>query len=875
MSAFLRKRALSSSSFLQTKTSPSLPACPRATSPFFSTPLCASDQLVPPIITTMVGPSGTVRGESTRQAPTAALDEDRLCVGGSLSARQRWRGTRHDSGSGAFGFGARPVPGPGKGGSGLGGSRRSVTGSAEEAVAAHDAFLNRLGSKLSAISRDGSIVSLLPTRPPNPNSTTIAPAIAPTGAARSRFKSSRHIILQRPKIKMPNRRPKPLMQRVNAPVEDAPVPGAGDARGSLEADAMSDGEVDVESSTILNRSATPALTSQNHAPPPTAPTVAAAAEPDPEVQPPKTGTQSPLRASDPTDAAPIAFDPASTLITDNAVRSVSAAAEPSHHRPVSQPINATLVTSLSQCSSWTVATMMGLSRIIEKSFWDADEGGERVDQAPSRRSSLGSRDANSIPRRESLIGSRESRTAPFDSGKRRDDPRAPSLDPDDYDMPGSFVPSLVRLPVLTPTTARLPSPHPIPSPSSTPTMRTLRIHSQLRPHHGKEARTHRARQSSSSQVAHYPKYNSQQEQQQNQQHQQQQPLRAKNAERAGGESTACIPEMYRSYPQIMGTPIGAPTQSPPSPSPTTVAPLSAIPPPPLLTSQDLAPLLSTSPTLPTPGPISIPSKTIIFTAPDPRPSGRRPMVPVARPPSSLDDHPAVSVSLPRIVDTKAQRAGSAMLEKGAGKGFVRFDAMRLGGLGPEKDGEEYLARLEKHQKQRYYGAQVRALAMSSLRRAIRVSSSPQLGNSLPPSFDANSTARPASTVPADDDAAPTLERRPPLVVGRHASLEEVEEATAKRERAIPANGHSIWAEHEISHYAPLFLILQMRIYAASIKRPTTFVPSSPLATPSTPATILVPSEAPPTAAATTLRELEAEHARDVAAVESIRRELGL
>ncbi|KAJ3274022.1 hypothetical protein HK104_004194, partial [Borealophlyctis nickersoniae] len=248
-----------------------------------------------------------------------------------------------------------------------------------------------------------------------------------------------------------------------------------------------------------------------------------------------------------------------------------------------------------------------------------------------------------------------------------------------------------------------------------------------------------------------------------------------------------------------------------------------------------------TPTLP-PTPSTYPSssrKYSLVAGEDMQPASSVPLqVAASAEPWSMPS--AGSLVLPPLPDKKSrQRRRPVVVDA----------AVRLGGLGPDKDNAEYAAKMEKYRKQKEYAERIRSMALTTPRRASSV------GGGRPASSVATSTGRrnPSVTPHETEKSVRDL-----AFVG--LSVQKVDEAAAKREK--------------------------MKLYAANIKRPTTFLPDSPLAknTPSRlPAlpsgktrgsTAVLGAAAAAAEDGDTLRKLEEEHARGVQVVASIRRELG-
>ncbi|KAJ3041160.1 hypothetical protein HDV00_009875 [Rhizophlyctis rosea] len=203
----------------------------------------------------------------------------------------------------------------------------------------------------------------------------------------------------------------------------------------------------------------------------------------------------------------------------------------------------------------------------------------------------------------------------------------------------------------------------------------------------------------------------------------------------------------------------------------------------------------------------------------------------------MDHHPSQSRSSSSavILPYLPSPAPSAPLRKHKRKSLVPGAAVKLGGLGPDKDSEEYTAKVEKYRKQKEYAENVRKLANSgpSPRTSIVTDRSAPVRNS---------------------PSRQNFSHNGPLLGngGGGTVKSKVDEAAARREKA--------------------------KLYAAQIKKPSSFIETSSLRQDNSRQNSFVKNmgvAAAAEAAETTslLRRMEEEHAKETALVESIRKQL--
>ncbi|KND03929.1 uncharacterized protein SPPG_01378 [Spizellomyces punctatus DAOM BR117] len=186
--------------------------------------------------------------------------------------------------------------------------------------------------------------------------------------------------------------------------------------------------------------------------------------------------------------------------------------------------------------------------------------------------------------------------------------------------------------------------------------------------------------------------------------------------------------------------------------------------------------------------------------------------------------------------------------------------VKLGGLGPDIGSEEYKAKLEKWQRQKEYGAQIRAITRTTPHNVSDSRSQPDLR----PHSQTSTAARAHSARSDSGDKrmspSPSPQQRQSVaekgrkkqpasvfIGSKLASSDKLEQAIAKREK--------------------------MKAYASTIKKPTLCLSSSsPVRTSRESAKDLT---AAVMAEQDELRQLEEEHERGLEAVENIRKELGL
>ncbi|KAJ3035023.1 hypothetical protein HK097_004318 [Rhizophlyctis rosea] len=204
-------------------------------------------------------------------------------------------------------------------------------------------------------------------------------------------------------------------------------------------------------------------------------------------------------------------------------------------------------------------------------------------------------------------------------------------------------------------------------------------------------------------------------------------------------------------------------------------------------------------------------------------------------PPALNRSTSPSTSTQIILPYLPSPAPSAPLRKQQKKGVVPGGVVKLGGLGPDKDNREYQSKMEKYRKQKEYAEKVRSMANNG---------------TAPLRKGTDGDRRPSSRVRMSPD-------RPNLSTSSLATTKSVDDAAARREKA--------------------------KLYAAQIKKPTSFIDSSPTQQGGTTTTTRQSSfkHAPGLAVAaeaaesenSALKRMQEEHAKEVALVESIRKEL--
>ncbi|KAI9202835.1 uncharacterized protein BJ171DRAFT_512213 [Polychytrium aggregatum] len=193
--------------------------------------------------------------------------------------------------------------------------------------------------------------------------------------------------------------------------------------------------------------------------------------------------------------------------------------------------------------------------------------------------------------------------------------------------------------------------------------------------------------------------------------------------------------------------------------------------------------------------------------------------------------------------------------------------VKLGGLGPDRESDEYVAKLEKWNRQKQYAASVRALAMSQLRKNMIKQHQPFHPTMIEQTHPAHGSPNGSielvtqgnqSVAEALDEAgepgpgvgpkpaigSATPKKPHPMYVGKHPSVDEIEGAAQRREKMLQ--------------------------YASTIKKPAMSINSST-------ATLVAndTSRSDSRPSPKSLEALEQEHLNDMQSAESIRRQLNL
>ncbi|TPX65634.1 hypothetical protein SpCBS45565_g04991 [Spizellomyces sp. 'palustris'] len=186
--------------------------------------------------------------------------------------------------------------------------------------------------------------------------------------------------------------------------------------------------------------------------------------------------------------------------------------------------------------------------------------------------------------------------------------------------------------------------------------------------------------------------------------------------------------------------------------------------------------------------------------------------------------------------------------------------VKLGGLGPDIGSVEYKAKLEKLQRQKEYGAQIRAITRTTPHNV----SDSRSQSDLRPHSQTSTPARAQSARSASADKRMSLSPS-------HQQRESVAEKGRKKQPASVFIGSKLASSDKLEQ--AIAKREKMKAYASTIKKPTLCLSSSsPVRTSRDSATDLT---AAGKAEQDELRQLEEEHLRGLEAVENIRKELGL